>query len=103
MGSGDGDLREAGQPQSRGRQPKFEAELKAFGLAGKCGVLSIRGKYQESARMCSASSHWPIRDKLTSEPMQKTAAIAINRNRAKLGENPAASGTSGSRQFHDEG
>ena len=30
---------------------EVEAELQAFGLAGQCGVLSLRGQYEESNRV----------------------------------------------------
>ena len=30
---------------------RLEGELKAFGLAGQCGVLTHRGKYAESNRV----------------------------------------------------
>ncbi len=60
-----------------------EVELKAFGLAGKCGILSLRGKYQESAAVLDQLL--PIRDKLTSQAMQKFVASAAKKNRSKLG------------------
>ena len=59
-----------------------EAELRAFGLAGMYGVLSLRGKYGQ----CDAvlNQLLPIRDKLTSEPMQRLLNHAIDRNRSKI-------------------
>jgi eukaryotic-like serine/threonine-protein kinase len=60
-----------------------EVELKAFGLAGKCGVLSLRCKYQESADVFGQL--WAIRDKLASEPMKKLIEAAYARNRSEMG------------------
>jgi serine/threonine-protein kinase len=80
---------------------KMEVELKAFGLAGQCGVLSIRGKYEESNRIL-AELH-PINDKLTSEPMRKLLHFAINRNRAKLPQQSGREWDKWLEQFHDEG
>ena len=59
-----------------------EAELRAFGLAGMYGVLSLRGKYD----LCNAvlNQLLPVRDKLTSEPMQRLLNHAIDRNRSKI-------------------
>ena len=39
-----------------------EVELKAFGLAGKCGVLSLQGKYEESTAVLAQLL--PIQSKL---------------------------------------
>jgi tetratricopeptide (TPR) repeat protein len=64
-----------------------EAELRAFGLAGKCGVLSLRGKYRESAAVLDEL--WPIRGKLTSEPMRKLLESSVKKNRSKLGPQTA--------------
>jgi eukaryotic-like serine/threonine-protein kinase len=58
-----------------------EPELRVFGLAGKCGLLSIRGDYQESAELLSQF----LPDQLTSEPMRNLVQHAIKRNRSKLG------------------
>jgi serine/threonine-protein kinase len=60
-----------------------EVEMKAFGLAGKCGLLSLRGKYQESAEVLDQL--WPYHDKLASEPMRKFIGSAAKKNRSKLG------------------
>jgi serine/threonine-protein kinase len=60
-----------------------EVELKAFGLAGKCGVLSLRGQYHESVEVLDEL--WPIRNKLVSQPMQKLLENAIKRNRSRSG------------------
>jgi serine/threonine-protein kinase len=64
-----------------------ETELRAFGLAGKCGVLSLRGKCRESAAVLDKL--WPIRGKLTSEPMRKLLESAVKKNRSKLGPQTA--------------
>ena len=72
-----------------------EPELRAFGLAGKCGVLSLRGQYRESAAVLEQL--WPIRDKLTRR------ADAASWSRYAVEEEPLeagaadrpASGTSG--------
>jgi eukaryotic-like serine/threonine-protein kinase len=91
-------------PKLDAANPKFEAELKAFGLAGQCGVLSIRGEFEESNGILSQLSELtPIDDKLTSEPMRKLLRFAINRNRAKLGENSGREWNKWLEQFHDEG
>jgi eukaryotic-like serine/threonine-protein kinase len=57
-----------------------EEELRAFGLAGKCGILSIGGNYRESAEVLSQFAP----NKLTSEPMRSLVRHAIERNRSKL-------------------
>lgn len=64
-----------------------EAELRAFGLAGEGGVLSLRGQYRESAAVLDQL--WPLRDKLTSEPMRKLVENAVKKNRSRLGPNTA--------------
>jgi eukaryotic-like serine/threonine-protein kinase len=58
-----------------------EEESRVFGLAGKCGVLSIRGNYRESADLLTQF----LPDQLTSEPMLSLVQHAIKRNRTKLG------------------
>jgi len=76
--------------------PKIEAELKAFGLAGQCGVLSIRGKFEESnSNPRPTQSTRAHRNNLTSEPMRKLLRFAINRNRTKLGQQAGREWTSG--------
>jgi len=60
----------------------IETELRAFGLAGQCGVLSLRGDYRGS--MAVLDQLLPIRDKLTSEPLRKLLRSAVKKNRAKL-------------------
>jgi len=60
-----------------------EDELRAFGLAGKCGVLSLQGKYAESAAVME--QFWPLRRRLTDRQMQTLLSYALKRNRSKLG------------------
>ncbi len=60
-----------------------DAELRAFGLAGKCGVFSLRGNYAESNAVLGQLL--PIRDKLTSQPMIELVEHAVRRNSAKMG------------------
>lgn len=79
-----------------------EAELRAFGLAGQGGVLSLRGAYRESARVLDQL--WPMRDKLTSEPMQKLVEAAVKKNRSHLGPNTAHEwGDWFEQQFREDG
>ena len=54
---------------------KLEDELKAFGLAGQCVVLTIRHEYAESNSVMGQLA--PIYDKLTSERMKKLVRLAI--------------------------
>ena len=60
-----------------------EQELRAFGLAGECGVLSLEGKYAESAAI--AEQLRPLRNKLKDPQMQKLVAYAIRKNRSQMG------------------
>lgn len=64
-----------------------QAELRAFGLAGKCGVLSIRGDCDGSNTVYSQLLR--IRDKLRSKPMAELVDHAVKKNRAKLGTQTA--------------
>jgi len=64
-----------------------EQELRVFGLAGRCGVLSLRGKYRESADLLTQLL--PLREKLTSEPMRKLVENAVKKNRMGLGPQTA--------------
>jgi len=61
-----------------------EPELRAFGLAGQCGVLSIRGHYQQSNDLL-VDRLWPLRDRLRSRPMVELVDHAVRKNREKLG------------------
>lgn len=62
----------------------LEVEMRAFGLAGQCGVLSLRGKCAESNAVLGQLVS--IKERLTSEPMRKLLRFAIQKNRSKLGE-----------------
>jgi serine/threonine-protein kinase len=62
-------------------------ELRAFGLAGQCVVLSLRGQYRESAEVFAQLS--PLRGKLSSEPLQKLVDIAEKRNDSELDQQNA--------------
>ena len=62
-------------------------ELRAFGLAGQCVVLSLRGQYRESAEVFAQLA--PNRDKLSSEPLQKLVDIAEKRNDSELDQQNA--------------
>ncbi len=64
-----------------------QLELRAFGLAGQCGVLSLRGRYQESD--AALSRLWPIRQKLDNQQMKRLLQYAVQRNRSKLGRQTA--------------
>ncbi|HEY4761901.1 MAG TPA: serine/threonine-protein kinase [Thermoguttaceae bacterium] len=63
-------------------QSDIEIELRAFGLAGQCAILSIQGKYKESAKVMD--EFLQISDNLTSPPMQRLVEETIKRNRANL-------------------
>lgn len=63
---------------------KTEEEFRAFGLAGQCGVWSLRGEYGKSNAILGRLA--PIRDRLTSEPMRRFVANAVAKNCAKLGQ-----------------
>ena len=54
----------------------------AFGLAGKCGVLSIQGDYKGSNT--AYSQLVPIRSKLNSRPMAELVAHAVKRKDSQL-------------------
>jgi serine/threonine-protein kinase len=60
-----------------------EAELQAFGLAGKGVVLSLRGDCRRSAEVFA--EFWPLRGKLKNGPMAELVVHAIRNNDAKLG------------------
>ncbi|MEN6558640.1 MAG: serine/threonine-protein kinase [Thermoguttaceae bacterium] len=61
-----------------------EPELQAFGLAGQCGVLSLRGRYRESDTIF-VNKLWPIHDKLANRAMRELVDHAVRKNRAELG------------------
>jgi len=60
-----------------------EEELRAFGLAGKCGVLTLQEQYRQSAAVLDQL--WPIRSKLRDPQIRQMLSYAIRKNRSKLG------------------
>ncbi len=64
-----------------------EEGLRAFGLAGKCGILSIRHQYDESNAVFDELL--PIRNSLTSRPMAVLVDHAVKKNRSVLGPQTA--------------
>jgi eukaryotic-like serine/threonine-protein kinase len=60
-----------------------EAELKAYGLAGTCAVLTMEGKYQESAD--AMNQFWPLHEKLRDPAMGQLLQHIVKTNRSKLG------------------
>jgi len=61
---------------------EIEGELRAFGLAGESGILTIQGQYEKSA--ATVERLRPIRDKLDAR-MRQFLYFAMRRNQAKLG------------------
>jgi serine/threonine-protein kinase len=64
-----------------------EEEWRAFGLAGQGAVLSLRGRYRESAE--ALAQFWPIRGKLKSQPLAELVDHAIRKNDSQLGSQTA--------------
>jgi len=60
-----------------------EAELRAYGLAGQCAVLTMQGKYRESAQVLDELL--PIRSQLKDPLMRQMLTYAVKTNREKLG------------------
>jgi len=60
-----------------------EEEFRAFGLAGKCGVLTLQGEYRQSAAVMDEL--WPIRTKLKDRQIQEMLNRAVRKNRDNLG------------------
>ena len=60
---------------------------RAFGLAGQCGVLSLRGQCDESDAVLRRL--WPIHNRLDNRQMKRLLEYAIERNRSKLGQQTA--------------
>ncbi len=58
-------------------------EMHAFGLAGQCGVLTIQGRYQESATILAQL--WPIRSQLRDPQMRQMLSHVVRKNRSELG------------------
>ena len=63
------------------------AEIKAFGLAGKCGTLTLMERYADSAEV--NAELWNYRNDLRDGEMEQLLRVATERNRKELG---AASG-----------
>jgi len=59
--------------------------LRAFGLAGQCGVLTLRGEYRQSTAVLGRL--WPIRFKLRDEQMRRLLDYAVSKNQSELGPN----------------
>jgi eukaryotic-like serine/threonine-protein kinase len=97
-------FKELASPNPDALNPKFEAELKAFGLAGQCGVLSINHQYEESNRILAELHRLdPIDEKLTSDRMRTLLRFAINRNRTRLPQQSNREWDKWLEQFKDEG
>jgi hypothetical protein len=56
---------------------------RSFGLAGQCGVLTLRGRHRESAAILDRL--WPIRGALENWHMQRMIDAVVEKNRAALG------------------
>ena len=61
-----------------------DEEFRAYGLAGRCSLLSLQGKYQEST--AELDELLPIRGQLRDEQMRQMLEYALKRNRLKVGE-----------------
>jgi serine/threonine protein kinase len=70
-------------------KPENDDELRAFGLAGKCGVLSHRNECKESNAVFGQLLPLMNNHKLTSPPMAELVNHAIKRNRSELGPETA--------------
>ncbi len=64
-----------------------EAELRAWGMAGQCGVLVMEGKYREAAAVLDQLL--PIRERLVDPPMRQMLNYAVRTVRDKLGPHTA--------------
>jgi serine/threonine-protein kinase len=62
-------------------------EYRAFGLAGKAAILTLRKQYRESASVMETL--WPIRDRLRDAQMQQLVQTVLRKNRAEVGPNPS--------------
>jgi hypothetical protein len=60
-----------------------DLEFRAYGLTGECGLLTLQGKYRESAAVLDEL--WPIRGELHDAQMQKMLDDVMKKNRSKLG------------------
>jgi serine/threonine-protein kinase len=61
-----------------------DKELRAFGLAGQCIVLTLQGNYKQSARLWD--EFWPIRRQLRDGQMREGLNHAVKRNCSELGQ-----------------
>ncbi|MCR4415100.1 MAG: serine/threonine protein kinase [Thermoguttaceae bacterium] len=64
-----------------------EVELRAWAMAGKCGLLAMEGKYREAAAILDQLL--PIRDKLQDSLMRQMLNYAVRTIRTKLGPHTA--------------
>jgi eukaryotic-like serine/threonine-protein kinase len=79
-----------------------DKEFRAFGLAGKCGVLTLQRKYRESAE--ALDELWPIHQELRDVQMRKMLDYVMRENRSKLGPQTGRQwDTWLSQQFRPEG
>ncbi len=60
-----------------------DSETRAYGLAGQCGVLTLQGKYRESAAVLAQL--WPIRQQVKDPQMQQLLSHVVRKNRSELG------------------
>jgi len=60
-----------------------DEELRAFALAGQCGILTMQGEYRKSAEVMERLQ--PIRDKLLDPRMRQMILYAWRVNQAKIG------------------
>ena len=60
-----------------------DKEFRAYGLAGKAGILTMEGKFHESSHVLDEL--WPIRGELRDAQMRKLLEHTIRENRSKLG------------------
>ena len=60
-----------------------DGEMRAFGLAGQCGVLTLQGRYHESAALLAQL--WPIRHQLRDPQMRQMLSHVVKKNRSELG------------------
>jgi serine/threonine-protein kinase len=62
--------------------PGNEPELRAWGLAGKCCILSRQGKYEESA--ATYGEYWPLHSELKDPMIERLVEHAQETNKAAL-------------------
>lgn len=60
-----------------------ESEWRAFGLAGRCGILTMQGRYRQSTQ--ALNELWPIRSYLRDDFMNRLLLYAVQTNRENLG------------------